>query len=320
MELYDWNEFSKSPLKLVVDHSIREQLYNLLSLSRDHCLLTEIAIFRKNLAKISTRLRNSKISTLLMKINRSIQAYITMNIPLILESQCSDLLNEKYVLTECSVRLPKGENIVRVMDELRKLADILDSICRYSSYSVSHCMLWLRLGHMIPHFIVCLSTLSRLNIISRALLVYIADLYNGLKQFCHLCKDNNKIDKPKLSVEGGSLEELCAKPIDQKSGFVIPTRTKFDDDIEQLVERESEKFRNQLKNSMNVEKVHPTKKNENSRITKSKHDLQRCKALAKACKKFSAISVMRTLKRKKRLHAPCNSVPRSDNDSMESTT
>lgn len=116
------------------------------------------------------------------------------------------------------------------------------------------------------------------------------------------------------------MKELCAKPVGQKSGFVIPTRTKFDEDIEQLVERESEKFRNELKDSMIIEKPHRTKKNENSRITKPKHDLQRCKALAKACKKFSALTVMRTLKRKKRLHGPCYPVPSNDDSLIESET
>ncbi|XP_015785392.1 uncharacterized protein LOC107362778 [Tetranychus urticae] len=214
MDSYNWDDYCGSKLKKVVDNLIKDSLTNLISLSQDQCLMTEIAIFRKNLEKISIRLRNAKVSSLLKKVRRLINQYLELNITEILEKECKVFLSLKYDGNKC-IELPKGVAVITVMKELRHLADILDKICKYSSYAVSHCMLWLRLGHMIPHFVVALSTISRLNVICRALLIYVADLHGGLIEFCKICKNNELLDESDISIPDGPLRDLEAKCLGQ---------------------------------------------------------------------------------------------------------
>jgi len=92
----------------------------------------------------------------------------------------SSLVDENYDISSGHIVMPFRQQIESVLQSFVDSIQILRKFILISFNGFSHCVPWLRTGHLAPHFLMMSSSLSRLNVIAKAIVVYVSDLYSAL--------------------------------------------------------------------------------------------------------------------------------------------
>lgn len=201
---------------------LKNLLNKLASLLRDRCVRDEIRIYRLAHRRLKSRFRNNLFVSNLNQI-------VLLNKKLQTEFK-PELYNVK---TNCALI---GQSINSLIEFLDQIIDLtLKVYCQTQAH--------IRVGHLTHHLIVIRSSLSRLRVFYKALLIYACDIHiemnNSDSAFTtddvikilnkHNCKPKVKSELPMELVDTDSKSDIYQKVgqlIDRKTMKPTPRRAK----------------------------------------------------------------------------------------------
>ncbi|KAI1301648.1 hypothetical protein HDE_02801 [Halotydeus destructor] len=165
------------------------------SLASSLTLQTEFLALKKVLLRVAVRLRNGRLPRLIKQTSKYLHDFLSKNHDFARFGFITQL-NTNPALTD-GVKIPNSEELDHLLLVLVKSAELLERSTNLTLYAFGECMPWMRLGHLVNHLLATVSSLSRLNVISKALMVHVCDLYNGLfklRQNFYGSPDNTTVD------------------------------------------------------------------------------------------------------------------------------
>ncbi|CAG2169206.1 unnamed protein product [Oppiella nova] len=176
---YDWSEYQTIQCKYDLK-AIKKWFNSLTALLNGVCLTDEYIVFTGVMKRITIRLRNAKVSRIIKHANKCLKSFFALKLSDVMNDKMSSLVVENYDISSGHIVLPFRQQIESVLQVFVESLQILRKFILISQNAFSHCTPWLRTGHLVPHFLMMSSSLSRLNVISKAIIVYISDLYSAL--------------------------------------------------------------------------------------------------------------------------------------------
>lgn len=192
----------------------------------------EIYLMGKTMIRLQKRLRNAAIVLSVRRITRMTSRLRRLRITTLLNQLKRDTVSEAVDLKSGLAKILKPTELAVYSETLNESAQMICGIIRETSQSFSHTMPWIRLGHLIPHFLVLCSILSRLNIIAKALLLYCSDLQCGLSFYATHYKVTASVTHETSEALLKLLDKCGIKRMKVKQPEVSPDQDFQADDID----------------------------------------------------------------------------------------
>lgn len=177
-------------------------------LMNDESLKQELAAYNGALQRLKIRLRNNLLIAQLKQVVR-ISKELRRNF-------------SRRLLMHGDL---KGKKLIKFVKDLILFADkSLDKMLQVYSYTQAH----MRIGHLIQHLILVRTSLARVRICFKAILVYAADIYRDLKP------DNQKV----LTFYREILEKNDCKPLSDSNKMAADQVDRQEEEhVGQLIDR-----------------------------------------------------------------------------------
>jgi hypothetical protein len=176
LEPYAWSDYKH--IEKHVNLHIRKSYDSFRNLVTGRCLGTELLMLKRTTLRLALRLKTAKITRAMKQVAKYYHDYLTSEHP---NEVMTVFMNEKFDARSGSVLLPSHDAVDKLITELTSRNEMLEKMINYTTYAYGECMPWLRLGHLSSHVITLISSLSRLHIIAKALLIHSCDAITGLK-------------------------------------------------------------------------------------------------------------------------------------------
>lgn len=169
----------------LIEEQVQKPYNSIRSIITSDCFQNEVCLIRRIIIRLNCVLRSSTAinrvnQRLMSKFNKVIgDAFVNGTS----QSLWSPLLKETIDNTTGDLVIPKNETVVNLLSSVKRCGLLLREVIWSCLFVGRETLRWINLGHMLHHMLPLFSCVSRLNVLSRSILVYLTDLYNGLYNF-----------------------------------------------------------------------------------------------------------------------------------------
>ena len=146
-----------------LSQQVKQPAANLKGLCISESWSSELSIFKSIAMNVMVRIRSGRLPVLLRQLLRKLKSFKKIDLHQYVFKPVHLLTNETIDTRTGDILIPSKESIRNCLKNLSKSFHILDLVIDFSSHVFTHCLMWLRLKHLIQHMLPLIAAVSRIR-------------------------------------------------------------------------------------------------------------------------------------------------------------